>query len=74
MTVPVPGSEASFDPEKLAAIAMQVEVPARAYPDVRAALAAIRESFDAKQPPRILICGSLYLAGSILAENGPLPE
>ena len=25
-------------------------------------------------PPRILICGSLYLAGSVLKENGPLPE
>lgn len=74
MTVPVPGSEASFNPERLAEIAMQVEVPARAYPDVRTALSSLRGRFDEKQPPRILICGSLYLAGSILAENGPLPE
>jgi dihydrofolate synthase/folylpolyglutamate synthase len=25
-------------------------------------------------PPRILICGSLYLAGHVLAENGTLPQ
>jgi dihydrofolate synthase/folylpolyglutamate synthase len=74
LTVPVPGSEAGFDPETLARMAMDADVPARAQPDVAAALRALRESFANRQPPRILICGSLYLAGSVLKENGPLPE
>jgi dihydrofolate synthase/folylpolyglutamate synthase len=28
---------------------------------------------DLDQPPRILITGSLYLAGAVLAQNGTLP-
>jgi dihydrofolate synthase/folylpolyglutamate synthase len=74
MTVPVPGSEAGFDPETLARIATESDVPARARPDVRTALQALGEGFAGQPPPRILICGSLYLAGGVLRENGPLPE
>jgi dihydrofolate synthase/folylpolyglutamate synthase len=74
MTVPVPGSDASFDAERLAEMAMEVELPARAFPSVRSALASLRESYAESNPPRILICGSLYLAGDVLKENGPLPE
>ncbi len=73
MTVPVPDSAAGFDPETLAGIAMAADVPARAFPDVRAALAALAAG-PRQDPPRILICGSLYLAGSVLRDNGPLPE
>jgi dihydrofolate synthase/folylpolyglutamate synthase len=71
MTVPVPGSAAGFHPDELAAIAMGVDVPARSFPSVRAALGSLAGS---EQPLRVLICGSLYLAGSVLKENGPLPE
>ncbi len=75
MTVPVPGSEAGFDPATLAEIAMESEVPARPFADVRTALDTLRSEFDGNgKPPRILICGSLYLAGEVLKENGPLPE
>jgi dihydrofolate synthase / folylpolyglutamate synthase len=75
MTVPVPGSDAGFDPATLAEIAMESEVPARPFTDVRAALDTLRSEFDGNgKPPRILICGSLYLAGEVLKENGPLPE
>jgi dihydrofolate synthase/folylpolyglutamate synthase len=73
MTVPVPGTDASFDPERLAEIAMDVELPAKAFPSVRSALASLRQGYEG-DPPRILICGSLYLAGDVLKENGPLPE
>ena len=73
MTVPVPDSAAGFDPERLAEIAMAADVPARAFADVRAALKALGASAE-REPPRILVCGSLYLAGSVLRENGPLPE
>jgi dihydrofolate synthase/folylpolyglutamate synthase len=71
MTVPVPTSEAGFAPERLAEIAMQSDVPARAFSDVRTALRSLDRG--PSQPLRILICGSLYLAGSVLKENGPLP-
>jgi dihydrofolate synthase/folylpolyglutamate synthase len=74
MTVPVPMSEAGFDPARLAEIAMQADVPARAFPDVRTALASLHVERGKSNPPRILICGSLYLAGGVLQENGPLPE
>jgi dihydrofolate synthase/folylpolyglutamate synthase len=74
MAVPVPGSEAGFDPETLARIATESDVPARAYTDIRAALDVLREGYSRADPPRILICGSLYLAGSVLKENGPWPE
>jgi dihydrofolate synthase/folylpolyglutamate synthase len=74
MAVPVPGSHSGFDPETLAKIAMDVDVPARAYPDVRAAFDSLREAYRDGPAPRILICGSLYLAGAVLAENGMLPE
>jgi dihydrofolate synthase/folylpolyglutamate synthase len=73
MTVPVPGSEAGFDPAKLAEIAMQADLPARPYAGVAEALRALTAGASG-QPPRILICGSLYLAGSVLRENGPLPD
>ena len=48
-------------------------MPARAFADVRAALRSLRAEHG-DEPPRILICGSLYLAGRVLKENGPLPE
>jgi dihydrofolate synthase/folylpolyglutamate synthase len=74
MTVPVPGSEAGFDPEALAGIAMASDVPARAFTSVADALRSLSTASGGGEPPRILICGSLYLAGSVLMENGPLPE
>jgi dihydrofolate synthase / folylpolyglutamate synthase len=74
MTVPVPGSEAGYDPGALAEIAMAAEVPARPFADVTSALRTLRDEQGEEKPPRILICGSLYLAGEVLKLNGPLPE
>jgi dihydrofolate synthase/folylpolyglutamate synthase len=75
MTVPVPGSDAGFDPEALAAIAMEAEVPAAPFKTVRAALEWLRADLEkGADAPRILIGGSLYLAGDVLKQNGPLPE
>ena len=74
MTVPVPDSDAGFDPETLAAIAMEVDVPAAPFASVHAALDWLRADHDEESdPPRILICGSLYLAGDVLKENGVMP-
>ena len=59
----------------LAAIAMEADVPAAPFKNVRAALDWLRADFEkASKPPRILIGGSLYLAGDVLRQNGPLPE
>jgi dihydrofolate synthase / folylpolyglutamate synthase len=74
MTVPVPGSEAGFDPAALAEIAMTSDVPARPFADIAAALRTLTAEHSGEKPPRILICGSLYLAGDVLKQNGPLPE
>ena len=66
-TVPIPG-HASFAPEHLARIAADLGFRAAAYDSVEGALAAV--------PPeaRILIFGSLYLAGAVLAANDQLPD
>ena len=55
--------------EEIAAAARAAGMPADGAPSIEDALAAIgRLGFD--PPPRILITGSLYLAGEMLAANG----
>jgi len=65
--VPIP-EHASFAPDELVAIARQLGVSAEAHEDVAAAIAAVPT--DA----RLLIFGSLYLAGGVLAANGQPPD
>jgi dihydrofolate synthase/folylpolyglutamate synthase len=72
--VPVPGSPAARDPVELAAIAAGVGLPTAVSGSVGEAIDAIAGEVNRLGPPRILICGSLYLAGAVLAENGTLPE
>ena len=43
--------------------------PASSIEDALAAFGSV----NGKQPPRVLICGSLYLAGEVLAANGTPP-
>jgi dihydrofolate synthase/folylpolyglutamate synthase len=66
-TVPI-GSHASFAPGDLKDVATGLSFPADAYDDVENALSAI--PLDA----RVLIFGSLYLAGEILAANDQVPD
>ena len=65
--VAIPGEAATLPAEDTAAAAESVGLSATVAPSVAAALAAIA---DANPTARILICGSLYLAGSVLRENG----
>ena len=65
--------EKSLPAEAVASAARAVGIPADSFESVEAALAAIgRLDFD--PAPRILITGSLYLAGDTLAANGTLPR
>jgi dihydrofolate synthase / folylpolyglutamate synthase len=65
--VTIPGEENPLPSAAIAAAARSVGLPAHESPSTAAALASI----TADSPPaRILICGSLHLAGTVLAGNG----
>jgi dihydrofolate synthase / folylpolyglutamate synthase len=63
-TVPAP---------ELAEIAASVGIPALARDTLEGAI-KVAGKLDLEPAPRILITGSLYLAGEVLAANGTLPE
>jgi dihydrofolate synthase/folylpolyglutamate synthase len=62
------GSHASFAPNELADLAGDLGFPAEAHDNVEEALAS------APTDARVLIFGSLYLAGEVLAANDQLPD
>jgi dihydrofolate synthase/folylpolyglutamate synthase len=57
----------------LAEIARGIGIPAIAREDIGGALAAAA-GLGLEQAPRVIIAGSLYLAGEVLAQNGTPPE
>ena len=65
--VPIP-DHACFTPSDLVEIAGDLGFPADAHDSVAEALASV--AADA----RVLIFGSLYLAGVVLAENEQVPD
>ena len=65
--VAIPGEANSLSAEDSAAAARGTGLEATAYPDIAAAVGAAAAR---PGPSRILICGSLYLAGCVLRENG----
>lgn len=65
VTVPIPGSETAFDPVVLATIARSAGLDAQPAPDMETAIRRLQELEG--RPLRILVCGSLYLAGQVLA-------
>lgn len=73
-TVRVPGSNVSIEPSALADAAEQAELSAEPVASVKTALRLLAENWRFEPPPRILICGSLYLVGDVLAQNGTPPE
>ncbi len=73
LAVPVEGEHAGRPPRDVAACAEKVGLPAAACQSVEQALAYLRaRAWSA--PPRVLIAGSLYLAGTVLAANGTPPR
>jgi dihydrofolate synthase/folylpolyglutamate synthase len=65
-TVPIPG-HSCFSPDDLAEIAAELGFTAEAHDDVEAAIAS------APNDARLLIFGSLYLAGAVLEANDQVP-
>lgn len=68
-TIPNAGRHSGASPSELAQAASQVGFEAKPEETLKAAL----QRAAALQPARILICGSLYLAGEVLAANGEIP-
>jgi dihydrofolate synthase/folylpolyglutamate synthase len=73
IAVPIPRQEKSIAAENLAGVAREVGLPAESSDGLEAALAAVGQ-LALDPAPRILIAGSLYLAGEVLALNGTPPE
>jgi dihydrofolate synthase/folylpolyglutamate synthase len=73
IAVPVPGQVAGRPASEVAAIAARAGLVASTAAGVESAIAGLRDTLWEK-PPRVLICGSLYLAGAVLASNGTPPE
>ncbi len=69
LSVPVPNAPAGRSAQEVAGLARSVGLKAQACANVEAALRDLaRREWPA--PPRILIAGSLYLAGAVLEANG----
>ena len=73
IAVPVPGAEKGLTAEAVADTARGIGLAATSRDTLDEALDAARK-LDLEPPPRILITGSLYLAGDVLRENGTLPQ
>jgi dihydrofolate synthase / folylpolyglutamate synthase len=71
IAVPI-ASDKSLPPETVADAARSIGIPADAATDIGGAFDAVA-ALDLTPPPRILITGSLYLAGEVLAANGTPP-
>ena len=67
IAVDIPGEAATLPAQETREFAQKAGLPATTAPDVATALQTILQTAP---DARILICGSLYLAGRILQENG----
>ncbi len=73
-TVPVDFSDASVGNDELAVRASAAGLSAEPVSSVANALMLLRDNWqETDVPPRVLIGGSLYLIGAVLAENGTPP-
>lgn len=73
-TVPIKGTDAAIDPVVLAHAVFDAGLVAAPTSSIEEALEELTKRLaPGKQPPRILISGSLYLAGNALALNGTAP-
>jgi dihydrofolate synthase/folylpolyglutamate synthase len=74
-TVPVRESDAGVDPDLLASDALEAGLSAQRMESVEEALRLLGEGWNRMEPPpRVLIGGSLYLAGEVLRTNDSPPQ
>ena len=74
-TVPITDSDAGVDPEALAESASRAGLTAQPMKNVEEVLRLLGEGWNRLEPaPRVLIGGSLYLAGEVLRDNGTPPQ
>ena len=69
IAVPVPGADKPLAAENVAEVARSVGLQAVSRNNLSDAFDVVRK-LDLDMPPRVLITGSLYLAGDVLRENG----
>ncbi|MBH5369186.1 bifunctional folylpolyglutamate synthase/dihydrofolate synthase [Bradyrhizobium glycinis] len=72
IAVPIPDTESAMPVDRLADAARSLGMRVEPAPGIEAALRALAQ-LAYELPPRILITGSLYLAGHVLAINGTPP-
>jgi dihydrofolate synthase / folylpolyglutamate synthase len=72
IAVPV-NSENARTPDEIAKLAQGAGLKAEAAPDLDAALMRVH-ALELPAPPRVMITGSLYLAGQVLEANGTPPQ
>ncbi len=73
IAVPITGDGGAHDPDAILAGAVSAGIPAARCPDVGSALHFLAAR-DWPVPPRVLVTGSLHLAGEVLSLNGTPPE
>jgi dihydrofolate synthase/folylpolyglutamate synthase len=72
IAIPIPHQEKGLPAGKLAECARSVGIPAQSRDSLAAALDTVGK-LEIEPAPRILITGSLYIAGEVLAQNGTPP-
>jgi dihydrofolate synthase/folylpolyglutamate synthase len=72
VAIPIPDQKNSAPADTIASIARAADIPAQSSADVASALTEIGK-LGLAPPSRVLITGSLYLAGTVLAANGTPP-
>jgi dihydrofolate synthase/folylpolyglutamate synthase len=69
----IPDQQKTIPAETLAELARAADIPAQVSNSIEHALAAVA-ALNLDPPPRVMITGSLYLAGAVLKANGTLPS
>jgi dihydrofolate synthase/folylpolyglutamate synthase len=73
VAVAIPDQQKSIPAADIADLARAADIPAHASGDIESALAEVGR-LDLDPPPRVMITGSLYLAGAVLSANGTPPS
>lgn len=73
IALPIPGEHVARSADEIAALAKAAQIPASSAESVEAAFQELSKR-SWPMAPRILICGSLYLAGAVLAANDTPPD